>query len=116
MRAGLTTLALAAMLTFGALAPAALGDNGEKSKITIKKLRHTGASGKVSSKAHRCERGKKVSLFRFDDFVSVKISITHSKPNGTWRTKKNLKPGRYFAKVDASPGCRYAVSKYKTLR
>ena len=116
MRAGLTTLALAATVALGAIAPAAIGDNGEKSKITIKKLKPTGASGKVSSKDHGCEGGKKVSLFRFDDYVSVKIAITHSKSSGKWRTKKDLKPGKYFAKVDASPGCRYAVSKYERLR
>ena len=116
MRAGLTALVLASTIALGAMAPAAIGDGGEKSKIVIKKLKSTGASGKVISKAHSCEGGKKVSLFRFDDYVSVKIEITHSKSSGKWRTKKNLKPGKYFAKVDASAGCRYAVSKYKTLR
>jgi hypothetical protein len=113
------TRALAAVLAIAALgliAAPANGDNGEKSKIVIKKLKPTGASGKVISKDHRCEGGKKVTLFRFDDYVSVKVEITHSKPNGSWRTKKNLQDGKYFAKVDASPGCRYAVSKYETLR
>ena len=56
-----------------------------------------------------------MSLFRFDDYVSVKIEITHSKSSGAWRTKKDLKPGKYFAKVDAAAGCRYATSKTKTL-
>ena len=116
MRTALATLALAAMVAFGALAPAAVGDGGAKTKIVIKKLKSSGASGKVISKDHGCEGGKKVSLFRFDDYVSVKIEITHSNSSGTWRTKKNLKDGKYFAKVDASAGCRYAVSKYKTLR
>ena len=44
-----------------------------------------------------------MSLFRFDDYVSVKIEITH-RTGGTWRTKKDLKDGRYFAKVDAIAG------------
>ena len=116
MRAGLTTLALTAAIAFAAVAPAALGDGGEKSKIKITKLSANGAKGKVTSKAHSCEGGKKVSLFRFDDYVSVKISITKSKSSGAWRVKKDLKPGKYFAKVDASAGCRYAVSHYKSLR
>ena len=116
MRTGLTTVALVATLAFAAITPAALGDQGSKTKIVIKNLKSSGASGKVISKDHGCEGGKKVSLFRFDDYVSVKIEITHSNSSGTWRTKKNLKDGKYFAKVDASAGCRYAVSKYKTLR
>ena len=113
VRAGMVLLSIAAL---GLLASPASGDGGEKSKITIKKLTPRGASGKVISKAHSCEGGKKVSLFRFDDYVSVKVEITHSNSNGAWKTKKDLKPGKYFAKVDASAGCRYAVSKYKNLR
>ena len=116
MRAGLTAIALACTVALGAGAPAAIGDGGEKSKIAIKKLSATGASGKVTSKASKCVGGKKVQLFRFDDYVSVKIEITKSKPNGKWRTKKDLEPGKYFATVTSSSGCRYAVSKYKTLR
>jgi hypothetical protein len=112
-RAAVALLAIAAL---GIAAVPANGDGGEKSKIVIKKLKPTGASGKVSSKDHSCVSGKKVSLFRFDDYVSVKIEITHSKSDGSWRTKKDLKEGKYFAKVDASAGCRYAVSKYETLR
>ena len=76
-----------------AAAPAS-GDQRAKSKIAIKKLKPGGASGKVSSKNPGCKGGKKVSLFRFDDFVSVKIEITKSKPSGTWRTKKDLARGR----------------------
>ena len=88
MRAGLTTLALTAAIAFAAVAPAALGDGGEKSKIKITKLSANGAKGKVTSKAHSCEGGKKVSLFRFDDYVSVKISITKSKSSGAWRVEE----------------------------
>jgi hypothetical protein len=108
--------ALVATAALGLVAAPAIGDGGEKSKIVIKKLRPSGASGKVISNDHSCERGKKVSLFRFDDYVSVKVEITHSNSRGAWKTKKNLKDGKYFAKVDASKGCRYAVSKYRTLR
>jgi hypothetical protein len=112
----ITTLAgfpAAAALCFSP-APAT-GDGGEKTKIVIKRLAPTGASGKVISKDNACEGGRKVSLFRLDDFLSVKLEITQSKPNGTWKTGKDLQDGRYFAKVDSSPGCRYAVSPYKNL-
>ena len=57
-----------------------------------------------------------MSLFRRDDFVSVKIEITQSDSRGRWETGTNLQPGTYFAKVDASAGCRYAVSAYAKLR
>lgn len=119
MRAGLTTLVLTAAIAFAAVAPAALGDGGEKSKIKITKLSANGAKGKVTSKAHSCEGGKKVSLFRFDDYVSVKISITKSNSSGAWRVKKDLKPGKYFAKVDAirvgGTRCLYDVSKNRRI-
>ncbi len=109
----LAALPAAAVLCFSA--SPATGDGGEKTKIVIKALSPTGASGKVVSKDNDCEGGKKVSLFRLDDFLSVKIEITQSKRNGTWKTSKDLQEGQYFVKVDSSPGCRYAVSPYKNL-
>ena len=113
-----TMAALAAIGALGlAAAPFSAADGGAKTRIKIKKLTAKGASGKLSSGDNKCEGGgRKVSLFRYEDFISVKVKITHSKSNGTWRTKKDLKAGEYFAKVDASPGCRYAVSKTKRLR
>jgi hypothetical protein len=110
--AGAALLATAAL---GLVAAPAIGDGGSKSKIVIKKLTPSGAKGVVTSSNNSCEGGKKVSLFRFDDYVSVKIEITKSNSHGVWKTNKKLKPGKYFAKVDATAGCRYDVSKYKTL-
>ncbi len=98
-------------------APFSAADGGAKTKIVFKSLKSTGASGKLISHENKCEGGgRKVSLFRLDDFISVKIEITYSKSNGTWKTNKDLKDGEYFSKVDASPGCRYAVSKNETLK
>jgi hypothetical protein len=113
----LTTIlaALLATVALGLVAAPAIGDQGAKTKIVIKNLKSSGASGKVISNDHGCEGGKKVSLFRFDDYVSVKIEITKSNSSGVWKTNKDLQAGQYFAKVDASAGCRYAVSKYETL-
>ena len=82
----------------------------------IKELAAGGAAGKVLSKRAACEREKKVTLFRLDDFISVKVEITQSDANGRWETGGGLQPGTYFAKVDSSDGCRYAVSRYKKLR
>jgi hypothetical protein len=92
------------------------GAGGAKSKIVIKSLKTTGASGKVTSKESKCEKSRRVQFFRLDDFISVKIEKTQTDSNGNWRTKKDLKPGEYFAKVDSVPGCRYDVSKYEQLR
>ena len=113
-----TTAALTAILACGlATSPIAGADGGAKTKIVIKSLKPTGASGKLISHENKCEGGgRKVSLFRLDDFVSVKIAIVYSKSNGVWKTGKDLKDGDYFAKVDASPGCRYATSKTETLK
>jgi len=81
----------------------------------IKKLKHSGAAGKVRSSRSSCRPGRKVSLFRFDGFRSDKVAITHSGSGGRWRVKKDLRAGRYFAKVDAGNGCRYDVSRAKRL-
>jgi hypothetical protein len=119
-----TKHALISTLAVAALAPAAAfaggegtgdGAGGAKSKIVIKSLKATGASGKVTSKSAKCEKKRKVTLFRLDDFVSVKVAILRSDNNGNWRTKKDLKEGEYFAKVDSIPGCRYDVSKTERL-
>jgi hypothetical protein len=107
------------------LAPAAFGGNdpgtgggagGAKSKITIEKLKTTGASGKVTSRENKCEKNRRVQLFRLDDFISVKIDIVFADNHGDWRSKKDLEKGTYFAKVDSINGCRYDVSDNKKLR
>jgi hypothetical protein len=91
------------------------GAGGAKSKIVIRSLSATGASGKVTSGKSKCEHKRKVTLFRLDDFISVKVSILRSDGQGNWRSKKDLQPGEYFAKVDSIPGCRYDVSRTKRL-
>jgi hypothetical protein len=117
---GATVLAAAALVV-----PAAFGGNdpgtgggagGAKSKITIEKLKNTGMSGKVASKDNKCEKGRRVQTFRLDDFISVKIDIVNADNHGNWRSKKDLQPGTYFAKVDSINGCRYDVSDNKKLR
>jgi hypothetical protein len=121
MRKITTTVAIAGAL---ALVPAfalaggdgtGQGAGGAKSKITIDKLKATGASGKVTSKENKCEKNRRVQFFRLDDFISVKIDRVRLK-GGKWRSKKDLEPGTYFAKVDSVSGCRYDVSSYKKLR
>ena len=52
------------------------GAGGAKSKIVIKSLKATGASGKVTSKENKCEKDRRVQFFRLDDFISVKIDKT----------------------------------------
>jgi hypothetical protein len=105
-----------------AAVPSALADGGgpkAKTKIAIKKLANAGASGTLSSKDNSCLKNRKVSLFRLDDFVSVKIEITYSNSDGKWKTNKDLQDGEYFAKVDAATvnglECLYAVSKNSQL-
>ena len=116
--------ATAALLAAGALAPVAFGGDegtgqgagGVKSKVTIETLKATGATGKVASKVGKCEKHRRVQFFRLDDFISVKINIVRTDNRGNWRSKKDLRPGTYFAKVDSVPGCRYDVSDTKKLR
>jgi len=117
MRAGRTGAALAACgaAAFAVATPAALGDGRAKTRIEIKKLTHSGASGVLKSGKEACLGGRKVSLFRLDDFVSVKIEITKSNRKGKWKTHKSLRDGQYFAKVDGTKRCRYDVSPKKSL-
>ncbi len=98
-----------------AAGPATAGADKAKSKITLEKLRSSGASGTVTSQDNDCLSGRKVTLFRLDGYLSVKVKITESDSQGTWRVKHDLEDGKYFAKVDASKvgstTCLYAVSK-----
>jgi hypothetical protein len=83
--------------------------------VTIKQISGSGASGKVISKRPGCEPHRKVTLFKYVDFVSEKVKITQSDSHGVWHVRKSLEPGKYFAKVDASKAagtrCLYDVSK-----
>jgi hypothetical protein len=106
---------LIAACALAAGGPAA-ADDRPKTRIVIKKLKHSGASGKLSAGNSGCLGGRKVSLFRLEGFVSRKIAITHSNSHGRWRVRKDLPDGRYFAKVDRGNGCRYDNSKTETLR
>lgn len=119
LRGCLMAVALAAVASFAAPASADNADK-EKTKVTIKKLTRSGASGKLTSKDSSCLGRRKVSLFRFDDYVSVKVKTTRSSSNGRWAVKKrNLKAGRYFAKVAANERngvtCLYDASKSERL-
>src|ERR671918_521997 len=81
-------------------------DGGAESRIKITKLRHTGAKGVVKSERKRCIRRRKVSFFVIENFVSDKLEITKTNSDGKWKIRRDLDPGRYFAKVDARRGCR----------
>lgn len=117
--AALAAVATALALLLGALAlgETASADGGAKSWISIKRLDPGVAKGKVTSGRKSCKsKGRKVSLFRYEGFVSDKIAITYTKRRGKWRVRRSLAPGKYFAKVDHTPACRYAVSKNQWLR
>ena len=114
----IATLALVAAVAAAAPASGVEG-NKAKSKITIERIGGAGASGKVSSNRDGCEAGRKVTLFIYDDFVSIKVKITESDSHGEWRVKRDLAPGKYFAKVDAGKAggtrCLYDVSKNRRI-
>ncbi len=109
--------AIAALVVVALLAiPAGAAEGAkEKTKITLKKISSSGASGKVISKRSGCEPHRKVTLFKYVDFVTEKVKITQSDSHGRWRVRQNLQPGKYFAKVDAAKlsgtRCLYDISK-----
>jgi hypothetical protein len=110
--------ALTAALVTGAFADG--GGPKAKTKIAFKSLGANGSSGTLESKKNACLGHRKVSLFEVVDFVSDKVEIVYSNDKGKWRTKKDLEPGTYFAKVDATNvgglECLYAVTKNTHLR
>jgi hypothetical protein len=115
-------LIAAAALTVAVTSGAFADGNGPKAKtkIAFKSLKTTGSSGVLTSKKNACLGHRKVSLFEVVDFVSDKVEIVYSNDKGKWRTKKDLEPGTYFAKVDATNvgglECLYAVTKNTHLR
>jgi hypothetical protein len=113
----IATTCLTAALVGGAFADG--GGPKAKTKIAFKDLGTNGSSGTLESKKNFCLKNRKVSLFKLEDFVSDKIEIVYSNAKGKWKTKHQLSPGEYFAKVDAENingvECLYAVSKNKTF-
>ena len=104
-RLRLALAALATTVLFAGALPAS-ADNDAKTQIKIKRLRHSGASGTVSSGHAGCEANRKVRFFRIEDFISVKVQFTHTDSAGGWRIERDLKDGRYFAKVDSDGAAR----------
>jgi Ca2+-binding RTX toxin-like protein len=90
---------------------------GAKSRIRITGLSPNGAAGRVTSSRPSCAGpGRRISLFTYVAFVSDKLAITHTRRSGSWRIDQPLGPGRYFAKVEHSRGCRFDVSTHRVLR
>jgi hypothetical protein len=121
-RLSLVIALIAAVSLTAALASGAFADgNGPKAKtkIAFKSLGTKGSTGTLSSKKNFCLKNRKVSLFEVIDFVSEKEEIVYSNSKGKWKTKHTLKPGEYFAKVDAATvkgtECLYAVTPSKTF-
>ena len=111
----IAAMAAAALIALALAAPAASGDGGAKTQITMKRLSATGAAGRVSSGKASCEKDRKVSLFVLEGFITDKLEITHTNSRGEWRIRRKLKEGVYFVKVDSAKGCRYDNSRRKRL-
>lgn len=115
MRAAGAAGAIAATVLVAGAVPAS-GDGGAKSKIVINKLTHTKMAGTITSSRGSCVSGRHVQIFRLDGYVSVKVDRGDAQSNGNWKFTRDLEPGKYFAKVDSKPGCRYDVSKNEILK
>ena len=112
MRRRGTRAALAA-LGIGALAltaaPAHAGKQA-KSKLKIKRIDTTGASGTVTSKDVGCEPGRKVKLFLIGDYVPVRVGKDSTNGQGKWKVAADLERGRYYSKVAKTEDCKGAES------
>ena len=111
---GLITVLSVAMIVGGA-SPATAGKK-IKTKVEIKKLSTSSASGTVSSKESSCVPHRKISLFTWNGYSSDKIAITNTDSHGKWKIGHELKTGiQYFAKVDAKGKCGYDNSPFERL-
>ncbi len=115
MRAAGVAATVGAMALIAGAGPAS-GDGGAKTQIVIKKLTANKIAGKITSEKDSCVSGRHVQVFRYEGYVSVKIARGDAQSDGDWKFTKDLEPGKYFAKVDSKPGCRYDVSKNEFLK
>ena len=115
MRAAGVAATVGAVALIAGAGPAS-GDGGAKTKVEIRTLNAHKIAGTISSSKASCVKDRHVQVFRLDGYVSVKIARGDAKSNGDWSFKKDLQPGRYFAKVDSKPGCRYDTSKNEVLK
>ena len=115
MRAAGVAAVIAAVALVAGSGPAS-GDGGEKTQIEIKLLTHTKIAGTIDSDKRSCVKDRHVQVFRLDGFISVKVVRGDAQSDGDWKFNEDLESGKYFAKVDAKPGCRYDVSKNETLK
>ena len=90
------TLAIAAL---GVAATPAVAAEQAKTEVKVKRIDGSGASGSVSSKVDGCEATRKVTLYFLGDYVPVKVGKVNTKPNGKWKIRAELAPGRYYAKA-----------------
>ena len=116
MRIRAITAATAALAITLSAAAAGFADSGARTRIEITKLTATQIKGTIESGKRSCEKGRHVQVFRYEDFVSVKVGRVDAQNDGDWRLRKPLQPARYVAKVDYKPGCRYDLSPEKRLR
>jgi hypothetical protein len=112
-------VALAAVLALavvvGGASPATAGKK-IKTRIEIKSLKTTGAAGTLASSSDSCLGGREIQISSWDGFRSTRIAGTKSKPNGSWRIQRDLKPDtRYFAQVDSKGKCGYDVTPFQRL-
>jgi hypothetical protein len=104
---------LSLALVVGGASPASAGKK-IKTKVEIKKLSTSGASGTVGSKVSSCIPHRKISLFTWNGYSSQKIAITSTNSNGKWKVNRDLQPDtQYFAKVDAKGKCGYDNSPFE---
>jgi hypothetical protein len=106
---------LALALVVGGASPATAGKK-IKTRVEIKKLSTSGASGTVSSKENSCLPHRKISLFTWNGYSAQKIAITNTNSHAKWKINRALKGGiQYFAKVDGKGKCGYDNSPFERL-
>jgi len=89
-------VALALVAAMALVAPAGAAP-GVASKLQLKKVSATGASGKLKSAKRKCVKRRKIELHWQGEYTPVRVARAKTDKKGRWKIKKNLKPGYYFA-------------------
>lgn len=110
-------LAAIAAMALATGAPAATSAETIKTKVKISKLTASGASGTVSSKESKCEKGRKVTLLYAGEYGVVRIGKAKTNSSGAWKIKDKIKDrGIFFARAAEKGSCAEGESKDQRLR
>lgn len=93
------TIAAGAALCVAVIAGPAAATTGSTTHLTMEVKTAKAFQGKVTSTSGNCVSGRKVILFRKRSGGQKKLGSDKTSSSGSWKVKRTVKNGNYFAKV-----------------